>query len=231
MSVVLRDLPVDLAKRILHYASFPQRSVTIRQLVDFGKGEITPAKIFRAGYFLREELPVRLAHRVSELDNLPHQLSDMPSIKLVKGWYSQSFQELISLPRFNLRMPVKVQLAGASGPAMWGTTYGGLDVPDEALPPNVEALNKEMIDVLESIKKRHDPVVTTVAQGVTEWKELLGKTAISEDVQAFLDRFYLSRIGIRFLIGQHVALGRSLGRHKDYVGIICTRTLVSDVGA
>ena len=39
-----------------------------------------------------EELPVRLAHRVKELDQLPHNLSDMPSINKVKNWYAQSFE-------------------------------------------------------------------------------------------------------------------------------------------
>jgi pyruvate dehydrogenase kinase 2/3/4 len=37
-------------------------------------------------------LPVRLAHRVKELDDLPHNLSAMPSIKKVKNWYAQSFE-------------------------------------------------------------------------------------------------------------------------------------------
>ena len=39
-----------------------------------------------------EELPVRLAHRVKELDALPCDLSDMPSIRKVKNWYAQSFE-------------------------------------------------------------------------------------------------------------------------------------------
>jgi hypothetical protein len=39
-----------------------------------------------------EELPVRLAHRVKELDELPHHLSEMPSIIKVKEWYAQSFE-------------------------------------------------------------------------------------------------------------------------------------------
>jgi pyruvate dehydrogenase kinase 2/3/4 len=45
---------------------------------------------------------VRLAHRIRELDELPHKLRDMPSIKKVKYWYAQSFQvsfvPLIILP-------------------------------------------------------------------------------------------------------------------------------------
>ena len=39
-----------------------------------------------------EELPVRLAHRVRELDDLPQGLSGMPSIRRVKEWYAQSFE-------------------------------------------------------------------------------------------------------------------------------------------
>jgi pyruvate dehydrogenase kinase 2/3/4 len=42
--------------------------------------------------YATEELPVRLAHRVKELDELPHNLSAMPSINKVKDWYAQSFE-------------------------------------------------------------------------------------------------------------------------------------------
>ena len=88
--------------------------------------------------------------------------------------------------------------------------------------------------------------MTTVAQGVLEWKQTHKTQRIGLDVQAWLDRFYMSRIGIRFLIGQRgfhlfhplrpfsdldtlvvdVALN-TLTPHPDYVGIICTRA-VSD---
>ena len=52
---------------------------------------------------------------------------------------------------------------------------------------------------------------------------------ISSSIQEFLDRFYLSRIGIRILIRQHIALGGG-ERRPDYVGIICTRTNIASVG-
>ena len=35
---------------------------------------------------------MRLAHRVKELDELPHHLSEMAPIIKVKEWYAQSFQ-------------------------------------------------------------------------------------------------------------------------------------------
>ena len=48
--------------------------------------------LFRASQFLAEELPIRLAHRVQELDNLPDGLNEMPSVRKVLDWYAQSFE-------------------------------------------------------------------------------------------------------------------------------------------
>jgi len=48
--------------------------------------------LFRASQFLSEELPIRLAHRVEELADLPDGLNEMPSIKRVQEWYAQSFE-------------------------------------------------------------------------------------------------------------------------------------------
>jgi pyruvate dehydrogenase kinase 2/3/4 len=69
-------------------------------------------------------------------------------------------------------------------------------------PPEVQDYNKQFTKILEHIKSRHDPTVTTVAQGVLEWKRSQNARHIGHDIQAWLDRFYMSRIGIRFLIGQ-----------------------------
>jgi pyruvate dehydrogenase kinase 2/3/4 len=52
----------------------------------------TAGTLFRASQFLSEELPIRLAHRVRELDQLPDGLNEMPSIRKVKDWYAQSFE-------------------------------------------------------------------------------------------------------------------------------------------
>lgn len=122
-------------------------------------------------------------------------------------------------------------------------------------PPEVIDYNEHFTRALEKIKKRHDAVVTTVAQGVLEYKRARSGEDVQADVQRFLDRFYMSRIGIRILIGQHIALARTSpttqGALEDnpldsadedepgagsghltnpeseqYVGIICTNTNV-----
>lgn len=73
-----------------------------------------PGTLFRASQFLSEELPIRLAHRVQELGNLPDQLGDMPSIQRVQEWYAQSFEELTDLPQPELSGETKERLRRAS---------------------------------------------------------------------------------------------------------------------
>lgn len=54
-----------------------------------------------------------------------------------------------------------------------------------------------------------------MAQGVLEYKDTYGDDPVSnQNIQYFLDRFYLSRISIRMLINQHSeqAQGRSVFR-------------------
>jgi hypothetical protein len=84
------------------------------------------------------------------------------------------------------------------------------DTDNIAWPPQVQDYNKRFTKVLEAIKTRHDPTVTTIAQGVLEWKRLRNAQHIGLDMQSWLDRFYMSRIGIRFLIGQRKSCSSSL---------------------
>ncbi|KAJ3756702.1 mitochondrial branched-chain alpha-ketoacid dehydrogenase kinase-domain-containing protein [Lentinula raphanica] len=275
--------------KIHHFASFPQTGVSLQQMVLFGQNP-SQGTLLKASQFLSEELPVRLAHRVKELDELPHNLSAMPSIVKVKNWYAQSFEELIKFPPLpalspeirrllfsspsslananpehqlpsstpnpslehmllvndvaNQNFPTSLDGSGSSGAGSSGGFYGfnklKLRVPMErryyaaplssniSWPPEVHDYNKRFTKMLELIKTRHDPTVTTVAQGVLEWKRSQRARHIGLDMQQWLDRFYLSRIGIRFLIGQHIALNTQES-HQDYVGIICTNANVHDI--
>ncbi|EQL00653.1 pyruvate dehydrogenase kinase [Ophiocordyceps sinensis CO18] len=69
-----------------------------------------------------------------------------------------------------------------------------------------------------------------MAQGILEYKRRRQRMQINGTIQSFLDRFYMSRIGIRMLIGQHIAL-TDQSHHRDpiYVGVICTKTNVKDL--
>lgn len=262
----------SLWEKIHHFASFPQTGVSLQQMVLFGQNP-SQGTLLKASQFLLEELPIRLAHRVKELDQLPHNLSHMPSIKKVKDWYAQSFEELVHFSPIHLPPHIKEALIAPSSIVLPESTpnpsltyftndystpgvapiqshnghhsngngkghHQKMRIPMERRyfantsginwPPEVREYNRKFTRTLEMIKKRHDPTVATVAQGVLEWKRSCNARNIDLDVQHWLDRFYMSRIGIRFLIGQHVALN-TLQPHPDYVGIICTKSNVHDI--
>jgi hypothetical protein len=71
--------------------------VSLRQMVQFGE-KPSIGTLFRASQFLSEELPIRLAHRVEELNELPDGLNEMPSICRVRDWYAQSFEVRVAGP-------------------------------------------------------------------------------------------------------------------------------------
>jgi len=248
----------SLKQKIGHYASFPQTGVSLRQMVQFGQNP-SQGTLLRASEFLAEELPIRLAHRVKDLDELPLGLHDMPSIKKVKNWYAQSFEELINFPKPKLPAPIQEAMVKAqqesnplpeaipnpslpkhmqeqhrkmqNGKSRIGLGHRYYANPNLKVdwPPEVHEYNEAFTKALVKIKKRHDPVVTTVAQGIFELKKNHPESKqVERTIQTFLDRFYMSRIGIRVLIGQHIALNQ-LDPDPNYVGVICTNTSVRDV--
>lgn len=294
-------LTPELAKKIGHYAEFPASGVSLRQMVQFG-GNPSDGTLFRAAQFIVEELPIRLAHRVKDLEALPNGLSEMPSIQRVRDWYSQSFEELTEIPPPKLSPEMKKMLYTSSKDAKakislplqqnghhhhlhhhhhsnggqankvknemalkpeQGTDptilplqedltaegfqynqtpqqhrhgahhvrkyFATVDPNIERWPSEIEDFNNEVTSRLQKIKRRHDGVVSTVAQGVLEWKQSRPQIEVDYSIQSFLDRFYMSRIGIRMLIGQHIALNLDRGMRTDYVGIICTNTNIREI--
>ncbi|MEQ2206604.1 hypothetical protein XENOCAPTIV_000535 [Xenoophorus captivus] len=65
-------------------------------------------------------------------------------------------------------------------------------------------------DAVINIRNRHNDVIPTMAQGLVEYRETYGTDpVVSQNVQYFLDRFYMSRISIRMLLNQHSEIGFS----------------------
>lgn len=59
--------------------------------------------------------------------------------------------------------------------------------------------------MIKAIKVRHNNVVPMMALGVQQLKKGMKQKIVYEDldeIHQFLDRFYMSRIGIRMLIGE-----------------------------
>eukprot|EP00126_Sphaerothecum_destruens_P005381 Sdes_comp18731_c0_seq1m9073 len=186
-----------LAESITTYSKYKQTPVSMKQFIDFGTSNNIQNSL-RSAVFLRSELQIRLAHMVKEFDSIqPSKLLEMPSTKKVRGWYIDSFTDLLKfLPPDDMKSS---------------------DQPDKIVADFTE-LTKKII-------QRHSPVVTTMAQGILEFKK---RVPDFENIQKagklhyFLDRFYMSRIGIRMLMQQHIELfGNKEGAPpKGWVGVI-----------
>ncbi|CAH0490919.1 unnamed protein product [Peronospora farinosa] len=206
----------NIADKINELAQLPQTGVSLQYLLEFGTG-ISPQKLIRSARFLHEEMPVRYAHRIKNLEDLPHGLSEMPSVQQVREWYMNSAQELLNFPK-------------------------------------VETYQDELVfrSLIESIKGRHSGTLYTMAKGVHELKMELFKSftkknkgpripptkelgerylrsqefADLSDLHSFLDAFYMSRIGIRMLMSQHIALH---DEEEGWVGCICESTSPAEI--
>lgn len=76
-------------------------------------------------------------------------------------------------------------------------------------------------DTLVKIRNRHSDVVPTMAKGVIELRESHSvDQTLEHRIHYFLDRFYMSRIGIRMLINQHTLLFSAQLGNSRHIGCI-----------
>lgn len=144
-----------------------------------------------------EELPTSLAHRIEDLSHLPAQLSSgNASVDTVRSWYVRSFGELSNYSD---------QHSGKSGQEMQACDW------------------EDLGRVLQKIEKRHQPVATTLAEGFHRHLTTHPELSHDETLQQFLDKFHLSRIGMRTTSSQHMTLLQQLGSGQarpGFAGII-----------
>lgn len=194
-------------KTILDHASQPQTSVSLQALMLTGKGEYlhktfgeetreersaTELVLIQVASFLRRELPIRLAHRIQDLEGIP-VLRDMETVRRVRDLYTRSFLELAA---FSAKV----------------------STPEE---------EEEFAQMVENIYERHSNVLVQMARGAYEFRKAVRQergheVELQEETHAFLDRFYLCRIGIRVLIGQYLSLRQP--PVENYIGLICSKT-------
>ena len=241
-------IPSDVDKLVQEYCRKPQTNVSLQMLMKTGRGELlgksykTEAFMGRLGHrlatqriliqfasFLRKEIPIRLAHRIQDLDNVPI-MRDMNAVQAVKGIYIQSFLELIDHPQiqteadeesfatnleqlYTKHSNVLVQMAKGAYELREKIRAGEIQVPvREPIPEPVEA--ESLLDMSSSGDYAETRILDTSFERM-------------RDSHQFLDRFYMSRIGIRVLAGQYLALRQE--PQKDYIGMICQKTSPNQV--
>nr|XP_015213403.1 PREDICTED: pyruvate dehydrogenase kinase, isozyme 4 isoform X3 [Lepisosteus oculatus] len=180
----------NVPKQIERFCKYSPSPLSMKQFLDFGSSNACEKTSF---VFLRQELPVRLANIMKEIDFLPDKLLSTPSLQLLTSWYAQSFMEILQF--------------------------------QEKDPEDRKVLS-DFSEVLINIRNRHNNVVPTMAQGVIEYKEAFGVDPVTnQNVQYFLDRFYMSRISTRMLMNQHIPLsccrflGCSVGLEIGLAGV------------
>lgn len=70
-------------KYIEHFSKFSPSPLSMKQFLDFGSSNACEKTSFT---FLRQELPVRLANIMKEINLLPDRVLSTPSVQLVQSW-------------------------------------------------------------------------------------------------------------------------------------------------
>ncbi|KAI9229896.1 MAG: branched-chain alpha-ketoacid dehydrogenase [Piptocephalis tieghemiana] len=82
---------------ISQYAARSPIRLTLRQLMVFGRS-LTEDRLLKSANYVREELPVRLAHRIQDFQRLPFIVVTNPHIAAVYSQYWGAFDELRRVP-------------------------------------------------------------------------------------------------------------------------------------
>ena len=158
-----------------------QTSINLNSLVTFGNIN-SKQNILYASQYLHNELPIRLAHRIKDLDSLPYDLYKNNYINNIREWYITSFYDMR-----NFKYPENF---------------------DDSV---------EMVDVADKIYNRHAPTLITMANGIQTLKNENIDINIDE-IQGFLNKFYMSRIGIRVLLNHYIETFKN--NYNNNFGII-----------
>lgn len=231
-------VPNQVAKRINACARHLPTSVSLQALMRTGRGEYldrsfenvtiqehtaTELVLMQVASFLRKELPIRLAHRVQDLEKVP-LMKDMSSVKMVKQLYIQSLVELLEFEKKVITADQEEQFSllvegiyERHSHVLVQMAKGAYEFRHHIHQQKTKNNNKK--NGMPSSRSRNS---NSDRDTNTEYDSKRAKFAKMEKTHEFLDRFYLCRIGIRVLIGQYLALRQPPVDH--YVGIICSVT-------
>lgn len=84
-------------KAIAQLSNKPALPISLKQMMAFGKG-ISEDRLIQSANFVRQELPVRIAHRVRDLQNLPFVVGLNPSLEAVYKGYLAAFEQVRRWP-------------------------------------------------------------------------------------------------------------------------------------
>ena len=196
--------------------------------------------------YLRKELPIRLSHRILDLDLVPH-LRHMNAVQAVKEIYIDSFMQITSKMPSSIRTSDEEHDFASLLTALYENHAGVLvQMAQGAYQLRTELRRKQREQRRHkfSIARNNDQPLVPLSSSEQEVpNELDCNFARMDECHQFLERFYMSRIGIRFLAGQYLTLRHcnqlkqqstqmespsapkeQHRRNNIYIGMICQET-------
>jgi pyruvate dehydrogenase kinase 2/3/4 len=188
--------------------------------------------------YLRTELPLRLAHRIQDLDQMAG-MRDMEDVQKVKGIYIQSFRELIW--QFPTPICTNVdeqafadrlsQLYMNHSSVLVQMAKGAFQLREQIRQRQKEKRRRQFSSSGNNTNQSSSPITNdhdSDGESSNDDDSIVPDFETMQDCHHFLDRFYMSRIGIRFLASQYLTLrnhNNSSNRHDpNYIGMICLVT-------
>ncbi|KAF8460665.1 branched-chain alpha-ketoacid dehydrogenase [Kalaharituber pfeilii] len=80
------------------YVDKPARPISLRQLIFFGGRNLDEARILNSANYVRTELPIRIAHRIRDMQKLPYVVVTNPHMSHVYDLYYKAFETLRKVP-------------------------------------------------------------------------------------------------------------------------------------
>lgn len=217
-SVKLASSNPALYQQVTRFALMPQTPINLDRMLRAGKA-MTHKKMLLSALFVHNELPIRLAKRVFELDSLPTKLLEEPAILKLRDDYLKSWKSVVDFPRFTSEQggeplipgyalgvrPTHEFIDSLRSFASIGANLEGL-VPAELLPAHVMAQDA-FLRLLQDIKWRHRADQVFMSLGVQSFKNTVPSMIFDHaGLQGFLDSFNRGRIGVRLLMGHQIAM-------------------------
>uniref|UniRef100_A0A7S1J7C3 Protein-serine/threonine kinase n=1 Tax=Eutreptiella gymnastica TaxID=73025 RepID=A0A7S1J7C3_9EUGL len=179
--VRVRAEHISVLDDMRYYCERPQTPVALGIFQKFASHGNKQSALLEGALFLHTELPVRIAMGAQFLDKMPRGLGGLQAFQEVRALFTTSFQDVRA---FNFSQP-----------------------------PNVEDESR-FHEILSTIQIRHKRVPEAIALGCEALRAQLElihgeswwDSAERKEIQQLLEGFFLSRVGIRFLVGQQMKL-------------------------